>query len=245
MTKQNTCYVRMARVFITLVVSIVTFTGCATTDENELRGNLVKNFPATKITEIRPSELNGIYEVAMGRNIVYTDTKARYFLFGHLMDMPNQKDLTQERMDKREAVSFDSLPKDQAIVFRKGEGTRKVAVFSDPDCPFCRRIEPEISKLEDVTVYLYLYPLSIHPDSKGKSVSVWCSKDPQSSWRDLMISNKNPEEATGCDNPIDKIAGLAQGLNITGTPTLIRADGRIHRGAMSAVDMDKWLGGVK
>lgn len=248
---------RLNMVRIASVFALVTIAGgCATAQSAknslspeltnvDIKESLAKNFPSTKITEVRKSELDGIYEVVMGKNIVYTDAKARYFLFGHLFDMPEQKDLTQVRLEQLSVIRFADLPKDEAIVFKRGDGRREVAVFSDPDCPYCRRLEPELAKLDNVTVYLYLMPLSIHPEAKVKSINIWCAQEPQNAWRNLMLENKEPAAAKDCTNPVDKIATLGRDLGITGTPTLISGDGRIRKGALRAEEIDQWLGGGK
>ncbi|MHB8697649.1 MAG: DsbC family protein [Sulfuricaulis sp.] len=207
-----------------------------------LKQNLGMLYPNTKFQSIQPSVYPGIYEVTMGKNVVYTDVNGRYFMFGHLFDMHEQKDLTEAKLAEMNKISFDSLPKDAAIVFKEGKGTRQLAVFSDPDCPYCRRLEPQLAKLKDVTIYLYMLPLSIHPDAAAQAEAVWCSQDRASSWRALLLEDKKAADSK-CNTPIQQVASLARQLNISGTPTLVSGDGRVKPGAMDAQTIDNWLNG--
>lgn len=206
----------------------------------ELKQNLTKLYPNTSFNSIRPSVYPGMYELIMGKTAVYTDVHARYFTFGHVFDMHDQKDLTEARLSEVNRISFDKLPATSAIVFKEGNGSRRLAVFSDPDCPYCRKLEPELAKLKDVTIYLYMMPLSIHPDAMAKAESVWCAKDRASSWRDLLANNKI-SATEKCETPVLQIVALAKQMNISGTPTLVSGDGRVQPGAMNAQAIDNWL----
>ncbi len=206
----------------------------------ELKQNLTKLYPNTSFNSIRQSVYPGMFEIIMGRNAVYTDVNGRYFTFGHVFDMRDQKDLTEARLSELNRISFEKLPATSAIVFKEGNGSRRLAVFSDPDCPYCRKLEPELAKLKDVIIYLYMMPLSIHPDAMAKAESVWCAKDRASSWRELMTNNK-VSATDKCETPIPQIVALAKQMNISGTPTLVSGDGRVQPGAMSAQAIDNWL----
>lgn len=208
----------------------------------KVNANLARLYPNTRFSSVQPSVYPGMFEVVMGRNVVYTDETARYFMFGHVFDMQEQKDITQSKIAEISRVDFSKLPMHDAIVFKQGDGSRKLAVFSDPDCPYCRRLEPELAKLTDVTIYLYMLPLAMHPDAKGKAEAVWCSKDQATSWREVMLQNKTVT-SRACETPITTIAGMARDFNITATPTLVSADGRIQPGASSAKAIDAWLNG--
>lgn len=241
---------RMHKTMVTVtgIMAVLTLCSASRADEPDksaaetLKQNLGRLYPKTSFQSVRPAVYPGIYEVVMGKNVVYTDVNGRYFMFGHVYDMHEQKDLTESRLTEINKISFDGLPKDAAIVFKEGKGTRQLAVFSDPDCPYCRRLETELAKLKDVTIYLYMLPLSIHPEAAAKTEAVWCSSDRASSWRDLLLNNKAMEKAT-CNTPTQLVAGLAKQMNITGTPTLISGDGRIKPGAMDARTIDSWLNG--
>lgn len=199
-------------------------------------------YPATQFNEIRPSKLNGIYEVVMGKNIGYTDSEGRYFLFGHLFDMQTRQDLTQQRIDEMNKVNFAELPLKDAIKEVRGNGQRKLVVFSDPDCPFCKKLEPDLALLNNITIYTFLFPIEgLHPDAPRKAKSIWCSNDRLAAWHDYMLNNKLPTANTDCPNPVDQNVLLGQKLGITGTPTLIAEDGRTLRGAASADQIENWL----
>lgn len=199
-------------------------------------------YPATQIERIQTSEISGLYEVMMGKNSAYTDATGRYFVFGHLYDMKTQRDLTAERMDKQQRINFAQLPLDDAIKTVHGKGERVLVVFSDPDCPFCKRLEPELDKLSNVTLYTFPYPLeSLHPESPDKAVAVWCAPDRARAWADLMKTGKAPA-TKNCDNPIQRNITLAQRLGVNGTPTLFAADGRMLPGAASSERIEQWLG---
>ena len=188
------------------------------------------------------SPVSGIYEVVMGRNIAYTDEHGRYFLFGHLFDLPAQRDLTAEHKDELARIDFNQLPLDDAIKTVHGAGSRVLAVFSDPDCRSCKQLEPEIAKVNDVTIYTFLMPLTqLHPDARTKAISVWCGADRVKAWAALMLRNQTPA-AANCDHPVDRNVALGERYQISGTPTLIAADGRVMPGAASAAHIEDWLG---
>jgi thiol:disulfide interchange protein DsbC len=199
-------------------------------------------YPATQFNEIRLSQFEGMYEVVMGKNIGYTDTEGRYFLFGHVFDMQTRQDLTQQRIDELNKVNFADLPLKDAIKEVRGKGQRKLAVFSDPDCPFCKKLEQELPYLDNVTIYTFPMPLEgLHPSATQTAKSIWCSSKRQSAWRDYLLSNKQPTGKTDCSNPIERNVLLGQKLGISGTPTLIAEDGRVMPGAASADQIENWL----
>lgn len=206
-------------------------------------------YPSTKFTDAKESGLPGIYEVTMGRNIAYTDRDGRLFLFGHLFDMTTQRDLTAERQEAANRLDFDSLPLGDAIKTVRGNGGKVVAVFSDPDCPYCRKLEQELGKVDDITVYTFLMPLvQLHPQAKDKSVAVWCANDRSAAWQSVITQDtKGILEAAadskgGCEHPVDRNLALAARLGINGTPTLIAGDGRMKSGALPAEEISGWLG---
>ncbi len=207
----------------------------------EVLGTLKSRYPNTQFTEVKESGLPGIYEVYMGRNIAYTDTGGRLFLFGHLYDMAAQRDLTAERMDALTRVDFSTLPLQDAIKTVRGNGQKIVAVFSDPDCPYCKKLEQELGKIDNITIYTFLMPLEqLHPQAKSKAIAVWCSRDRDQTWRNLMLQGKTPTPSN-CDNPIARNLALASSLGIQGTPTMVAGDGRTKPGAAPAEELSTWL----
>lgn len=206
-----------------------------------LAARLKDLYPATKVERVQRSEVPALFEVVMGKNAAYTDATGRYFVFGHLFDMKEQRDLTAERVEKMARVAFAELPLTDAIKTVRGKGERVLAVFSDPDCPYCRRLETELDKLDNVTLYTFAYPLEgLHPEAKEKSIAVWCAANRAQAWADLMKSGKVPS-SRNCDHPIDRNIQLGQRLGIQGTPTLLSADGRTLPGAATKDRIEQWL----
>jgi len=198
-------------------------------------------YPSTRFGPVDATAWAGVYEVAMGANLAYVDASGQYFLFGHLYDMTTQRDLTAERKDTLTRVDFQTLPLADALKEVRGQGSRVLAIFSDPDCPYCRRLEAELKDLGDVTVYTFLLPLdSLHPEARSKAVGVWCAPEPLQAWRDLMLQGQTPQ-ASDCLHPVDRNVALAKQLGINGTPTLIAGDGRMMSGAASRQQIDAWL----
>lgn len=207
----------------------------------DLENRLREQYPATRITSVRETPVRGIYEVVMGRNVAYTDEAARYMLFGHLYDMKEQKDLTAALVDELNRVDVAALPLADAIRTVRGKGERKLWVFSDPDCPYCKRLEAELAKLDNVSIYTFLYPLDgLHPDARRKAQAIWCAKDRAKAWEAFMASGKIPE-GSPCDNPVDRILRLGASLGINGTPTLVFEDGSMSPGLLQALEIERRL----
>ena len=206
-----------------------------------LASRLKELYPGTQVTSVGESALPGLFEVVMGRNIAYTNADGHYFLFGHLFDMPAQRDLTAERKDQLERIDFGALPLTDAIKIVRGNGSRVLAVFSDPDCPYCKRLEPELAKVNDVTIYTFLMPLAqLHPNARANAISVWCATDRAKAWGLFMLHGQTTA-SRACANPVDRNVALGERLQINGTPTLIAADGRVMPGAASAEQIEAWL----
>jgi thiol:disulfide interchange protein DsbC len=199
-------------------------------------------YPATRFGGVAATPWPGVFEVAMGNNLAYVDETGQYFLFGHLFDMKAQRDLTAERKDTLIRIDFARLPLDDAIREVRGSGARAFAIFSDPDCPYCRRLEAEIKNLSDVTIYTFLMPIqSLHPEARGKAIAVWCSEDRVAAWHALMWRDE-AIPTRECEHPVDRNIVLGERLGIAGTPTLVAADGRVLPGAASVAQIDAWLG---
>ena len=198
-------------------------------------------YPATSFRDIRPTPLPGIYEVTMGRNLAYVGVDARHFLFGHLYDMREQRDLTADRLEAARRIDFASLPLADAITNVRGDGSRLLAVFSDPDCPYCRKLEQELAKLDNVTVHTFLYPLAeLHPEARQRAIAVWCAPDRATTWRALMVNGKAPPAAE-CAHPVDRNIALARKLGVEGTPALFDVRGRHLAGAAPVQRIESFL----
>ena len=199
-------------------------------------------YPATRFGEVNPTPWPGVFEVVMGANLAYVDESGQYFLFGHLYDMKAQRDLTAERKDSLARIDFAALPLADALKEVRGTGARTLALFSDPDCPYCRRLEAETKTLTDVTLYTFLMPIAtLHPQARGKAIAVWCAANRSAAWQALMREGKAPPQRD-CPHPVDRTVALAARLGINGTPTLVADDGRMLAGAASLAQIEAWLG---
>ena len=211
----------------------------ATQQEARFLALLKKAHPGTQFTAVNASPVPGVFEVVAGKNVMYVESTGRYFFFGHLFDMSNQQDLTTDAVRLSNRVAFSDLPLADAIKVVRGAGSRSLAIFSDPDCSYCRKLESELAKLADVTLYTFPFVL-LNPDSAPRAVSVWCSPDPAKSWARLLAGGTTPAALT-CPNPIQRNIALAGRLGVTGTPTLINQYGRVLPGAASAAQIDAFL----
>lgn len=199
-------------------------------------------YPNTTFRAIRPSVVSGLYEVVMGQNTAYTDSNGRYFVFGRLFDMKEQVDLTAQHQKDQQAnlrVDYPSPYFSHAIKTVKGDGSRQLVIFSDPNCQYCKNLEKEIARLENITIYTFLYPV-LGEDSKILAISAWCAPDKNSAWSDWMLRQIRPV-LTSCVSPINDNTLLGNKLGVSATPTLIAKDGRILLGAASAEKINAWL----
>jgi thiol:disulfide interchange protein DsbC len=210
----------------------------------ELARKLAKTLPEYTIERIGPSGVDGILEVLMeGNRIVYTDISGKHLFNGHLFDIEAHEDLTERRIEALTRIDVKQLPLADAFDVVHGDGKRQLYVFEDPDCPYCKKFEEQLPKINNVTLHIFLYPLtSIHPHAYEHAQSVWCSKDRQKSWADKMLKGIDPPAAK-CANPLDRNLALGDKLHIDGTPTIVFADGRVRAGTMSAEDLEHSLGG--
>ena len=227
----------------TALAALTLFAGTARADEAEIRKTLAERFQnLPKIDEVRPTPMAGIWEVRIGTEIMYSDAKGTYLLQGAMIDTATRRDLTQERIDKLTAIDFASLPLKDAIVWKNGNGKRRIAVFADPNCGYCKRLEKDLVNVKDVTVYTFVVPI-LGGDSPDKSRSIWCAKDNTKVWRDWMIDNVAPTRLMGqCDaSAIERNAALARKHKVTGTPAIVFEDGSRAPGAIPAAEIEKRL----
>jgi thiol:disulfide interchange protein DsbC len=215
----------------------------ALAQEAAIRKNLAErlpNFP--KIDEVSKTPIPGLYEVRTGTEIFYTDEQGNYIVDGHVIDTRSRSNLTQERIDKLTAIDFAKLPFKDAIVWKQGTGERKMAVFADPNCGYCKRFERDLNEVKNVTVYTFLYPI-LGPDSIEKAKNIWCAKDRTTTWRDWMLEGAVPAKTMGqCDvAALQRNAEFGRKYRINGTPGVVFEDGKRAPGAISAEQIDKQL----
>jgi thiol:disulfide interchange protein DsbC len=194
---------------------------------------LEAKFPGAPITNVSKSPYFGLFEAQIDDRTVYTDGKVNYVIVGSVYDTATRTNLTEQRMKRMNRVAWDSLPLELAIKKVKGDGSRKLAIFSDADCPYCKRLESEMKGLDNVTVYTFLFPIDqLHPDSARKSAMIWCSPDKLKAWDEWFDAGKLPDNKGDCPTPIAQTALLGQKYHVNATPTLVFADGSISPGAL-------------
>ena len=234
----------MTKTLIAACMGLLALT--ATAQEAVLRKNLGERYPQLKnIDEVNKTGIPGLFELRVnGSDILYTDAQGNYLFQGTLIDTKTRKDLTQERIDKLTAVKFDALPFKDSFTIVRGNGKRKLVVFEDPNCGYCKRFERDLQKVSDVTVYMFLYPI-LSPDSIDKSKSIWCAKDKGKTWQDVMVRDLPVPKAT-CDTvAIDRNLDFGRKHKITGTPTIFFADGSRVPGAINTQQIEKFLTDAK
>ena len=218
------------------------FANIAIADEASVKKAVEAIYPKFKVESVTKTPYAGLYEVFMGGQIIYTDEKMTFLIAeGHLVDSKTKKDITGERMEELTKIDFASLPLNQAIKVVKGNGSRKLVVFSDVDCPYCKRLEQnELVNITDVTIYTFLYPIAqLHPDSANKSKAIWCASNRVKAWEDWILNNQLPKTTGSCDVPLEKIGELARSIGVTSTPTLIFADGKRMLGAQYYKEIER------
>ena len=220
--------------------------GTAVAQEALIRKNLAERLPKLPaIDEVSKTPMNGLYEVRInGSDIVYTDAEGNFLLQGNLIDTRARSNLTEQRIEKLSAIDFDSLPLKDAFIQVRGNGKRKMAVFEDPNCGYCKRFEVDLQKVNDVTVHTFLLPI-LSPDSTEKSKNIWCAKDKTKAWLDWMVQGQ-PAAKASCDTTaIERNVAFGKKYNITGTPTIFFADGSRVPGAIGAQEIEKMLAAAK
>lgn len=222
-----------------LALGLIGLAFAALAQEATIRKNLAERIPQLpKIDEVSKTPIPGLYEIRInGADIYYTDAEANYLVQGSLFDTREKRNLTEERVEKLSAVSFDSLPIKDAFTMVRGNGKRKIAVFADPNCGFCKRFERDLAKVDNITVHLFLYPI-LGADSTEKSRNIWCAKDKSKAWNDWMLNATTPATAS-CDTAaLTRNVAFGQKYRITGTPTVIFANGKRVPGAISAEQIE-------
>lgn len=214
----------------------------ASAQEAVIRKNLLERLPQLqKIDEINKGPMPGLFEVRVNdTEIFYTDAEGNFLLQGSLIDTKQRRNLTEERIDKLTAISFDALPFKDSFTIVRGNGKRKLAVFEDPNCSYCKRFERDLQKVDNITISLFLYPI-LGPDSTEKSKHIWCAKDKGKTWQDWMVREQLPPVAS-CDVAVlARNVALGQKHKVSGTPTLVFADGTRVPGAIGMAEVEKHL----
>jgi len=217
--------------------------GAVWADEASIRKNLAErlpNFPA--IDEVTRTAIPGIYELRVGNDILYTDENGHHVLQGHLIDTKTRANLTEARIAKLTQIDFATLPLQDAILIKQGTGARKIAVFGDPNCGYCKRLERDLVGLKDVSIYTFLLPI-LGPDSNAKARDIWCARDRAKTWRAWMVDGNAPSKAGGpCDaGALERNLALGERHRVNGTPAIVFEDGTRSPGAMPAEQIESRL----
>lgn len=228
------------KLFISILV-IGFFSEVIWADEAALRKAIQPHFADSKIESLKKTPYLGLYEVVVGDEVFYTDDKADYFFFGHVIDTKTRTSMTNERIQEIKAarrVSLDSLPLQSAIKIVKGDGKRRVAIFTDPNCPYCKQLEKELINVTNVTIYTLLYP--VLKGSMELSKKIWCSDNQIKAWDDFMLKGVAPS-SKDCETPLDAVVKSGHENKVSGTPTLIFADGSVVGGMIPATVIEEKL----
>ncbi len=233
---------------LTLALLALLLSASCLAQEAAIRKNIAQRYPELKaIDEVNKSGVPGLYEIRInGNEIYYTDAQGDYLVVGNIYDTKQKRNLTEERVDKLNAVKFEALPFKDAFTIVRGNGERKLAVFEDPNCGYCKRFERDLQTINNVTVYMFLYPI-LGPDSGEKSKAIWCAKDRGQVWQDWMVREQTiPNSVQMCDtDAIKRNVELGRKHKINGTPTLIFVDGSRVPGAIDAKQIEKRLADAK
>ena len=209
------------------------------TSEAIIKRTLEGRLGGVKVDAVAKTPYLGLYEVRLDNEILYTDEKMNYIFSGNIIDGKSMQNLTEKRVRELTAIKWENLPLDAAVKTVRGNGKRMLAVFSDPNCPYCKRFEKDLANVDDITIYTFLYPI-LSEDSNVKAKAVWCSADRSKAWSALMLNGTVPAAAR-CDTPIENNLALARKYHITGTPTLVFANGERVPGAIPQAQLEKML----
>ena len=226
-----------------LVAALLLLAAGARADEAVIRKNIAARLPnMPKIDEVSKTPIPGVWELRLGMDVIYTDAKGDHLIQGALIDTQTRTNLTEKRVESLTSVDFASLPLKDALVVKQGTGARKLAVFADPNCGYCKKFERDLLAVKDVTIYTFLYPI-LGEDSTVKSTDIWCTKDAMATWRGWMLDGKVPTRSMGkCDNAaIERNVAFGRKYRINGTPAVLFEDGRRIPGALSVADIERGL----
>lgn len=229
---------------IVATLALACFASGSYADEAAIRKSLAERSPEVQVTSVTKASFGGLYQVVVnGYNIFYTDETGEIGFFGNIVNFKTRENISQQDKDRVNVVDFSKLPLDKAIVRVKGTGARKMAIFTDPECPFCQELEKQLEQVNDVTIYTFLLPLTqLHPGSMRKAQLIWCAKDKAKAWDDMLLRQEEPKGSnTNCKTPIKEIGELAAKNWLTGTPAIIFANNKLLFGNQPVELINKQL----
>ena len=222
---------KLLKTALFMAIAAFSVSAAADPDTVAIKQELEKKYPDFKADSVTKAGYGDLYEVFTNGEIIYTDSKVTFLLLGTLVDAGTRANVSEARLQKLTAINFNDLPFIQAIKLVRGNGSRKMAIFEDPNCGYCKRFEQDINTLENITAYIFVYPI-LSQDSIEKSRAIWCSPDRLKAWQDTMLRARPPTAKGACENPIDKNVALGQKLRVNGTPLTIFEDGERISGAL-------------
>jgi len=238
----------MAKIINRLSIAIVLlslFGSVNAMSEKQIRSELQKRLgTSANVRNITPSPIPGLFEVQINNEIFYTDSTAKYLIQGEMIELATGANLTAKRQEDINRIKWSELPQANSIKIIRGNGSRQIAIFSDPNCGYCKRLERTLQQLDNVTIYNYLIPI-LSADSALKSRQIWCAADQIKAWNDWMLSNITPSGKSDCSNPIDRNMAIAKTYGVNGTPTIFFTDGSRFPGAVQLSDIEKKLASLK
>lgn len=241
----GTSFMKLTKLIATAALLAFAGSTALAQDADAVKSALRKKFPDAPVDSVRKIPYGNLYEVTAGSEIFYTDDKTSYLFIGTLVDAKTKENVTEARLRQVNSVKFDTLPLDQAIKIVRGNGARRVALFEDPNCGYCKKFERDLQGISDITVYVFLYPI-LSPDSMEKSKQIWCSADRGRAWLDHMTKNAPVTGDAKCDTTtIDKLLAYGKEKRVSGTPTIFFEDGDRVPGAMPIAQFEKKIGGQK
>jgi thiol:disulfide interchange protein DsbC len=230
------------RLFTVAAAAVLLASQTAGADEASVRKAFAAKFPKAQVQSVTKLPYLGLYEIVVEGEVLYADEDFEYLIDGSIISTKTMSNLTEQKKRKLSAIPFADLPFEYAFKKVKGNGERKLAVFSDPDCPFCKRVEGDLAKLDNVTIYMFLYPIeSLHPNAPDMAKRIWCSPDKAKAWDDYLVRGIAPSANGSCQNPVDKIVDFGRKKGINATPTLVFESGARVPGAISAAQIENYL----
>ncbi len=220
-----------------------TLSAFALADAAQVQKLLVEKHPSLKIENIQSTEMPGIYSGFVEDQVLYLSENADYVIAGSMIRLKDQKNLTKQLILDQQKTEWNKLPLQDAIKTVRGNGKRQIAIFSDPNCPYCKKLEVELAKLNDVTIYTFV--TAIKPQSLAPSKQIFCESNPVMAWDNLINKGIQPKSAKSCANPIDRNLKLAKSLKLSGTPGIVFANGSILTGAYPAAELESMLKEIK
>lgn len=228
-----------------LFISFGTIKPVLAQTEQQIKTEIQKKLGSNaKVRSVTAAPVSGLYEILVGNEIFYTDSSGKYLIQGEIIELASGKNITEQRQADLNRIKWADLNQVNALKTVRGNGQRQLAIFSDPNCGYCKRLEKSLQQLDNVTIYTYLIPI-LSPDSAQKSKQIWCSTDPYKSYIDWMINGTVPAGKNDCNNPLDKNLAFAKAYGITGTPTLFFTDGSRFPGAVQVSDIEKKFNSLK